>query len=435
MEACGSCHDDVYFSVKPDPAKLYQIVAHRGGVMTDNAACASCHTAGTTIDAADIGSAHNFPARLKAAAAKFQLNILDVAPTGPGSTPVVTFSVTDPTNGNKPYNLKADAPFTAGSNSTLHVDLSWTKTGIADIGNDGSEPDYAQPVGIDALAAAVAGIAAGTYTVSSPVAVPATLGGTLHVSIYGHPAGDVTTAGTFADKLSVRSVFKDFAITGSAIARRQVVDIAKCNVCHGLLSAHDNDRTDELQTCAACHNPNATDAMQRPRIAGFLSIGSDGKPEEAIDLKTMLHAIHAGQTANGGFRTIGITIYREDGSPKDFSKVVYPGKLRNCAGCHLGTSYQLTGLWDASTRNGILGTTISSGTLANDPADNLRITPIAAVCSSCHDSAVAKAHMLTPISGANFFSAQAAINTIVEHCPACHGPGGVKDVQAVHSVK
>ena len=43
------------------------------------------------------------------------------------------------------------------------------------------------------------------------------------------------------------------------MARRLVVDIAKCDVCHDVLSLHGNNRTDEPGVCAVCHNPNATD--------------------------------------------------------------------------------------------------------------------------------------------------------------------------------
>lgn len=435
MEACGSCHDDVFFGVKPDPARLYQTLAHRGGVMTDNAACASCHTAGSVNNPEDIVVAHNFPARLRAAAAKFKLNIIGAAPTTPGSNPVITFSVTDPTNGDRPYDIKAETPFTAGANSTLNVNLGWTASGIADIGNDGSGQNYGPPVSINALTASVAGTIAGTYTVTSPVALRATQTGTLRVSMDGHPAGDVTTSGIFSDQLPVKSVFADFPITGSASARRLVVDIAKCDLCHGTLSLHGNNRTDEPGVCAVCHNPNATDANRRPRVAGVLTTGADGKSEEAIDFKTMIHAIHAGQVSNGGFRTKGIMIYRDDGSPHDFSKVVFPGKIKDCAACHLGASYQLSGIWGSPTANGILGTTFIGGPSASDPADNLRITPIAAVCSSCHDNAAAKAHMVAPASGANFFATQATINTIVEQCTSCHGPGGALDVQVVHGVR
>jgi OmcA/MtrC family decaheme c-type cytochrome len=436
MAACGSCHDDVYFGANPDPTKPYQTLPHPGGIMTDNSTCALCHAAGKFTDAKDIVVAHNFPARLKAAVAKFKYNIISVTPTTAGAKPVITFSVTDPTNADAPYDIKTAAAFTAGANSTLNVKLGWTKSGIADIGNDGSGQAFGQPITINALTASVAGSTAGTYTVTSTVTIPATQTGTLRVMMDGHPAGDVTTAGTFTDRLPVKSVFMDYAITGSVVVRRVVVDVAKCDVCHGVLSLHGNNRTDEPGVCVVCHNPNATDASQRPTTAGVLTGGTDGKPEESIDLKTMIHAIHAGESDKGGFRTKGITIYGFGGSVNDFSGVVFPGKLNDCSTCHAGTSYQLTGVWAVPTASGIMATTFSTGASTTDPSDNLRITPTAAVCSSCHDSAQAKTHMQNAVNGGNFSATQAAIKAATEEaCSFCHGPGKAIDVQVVHGVK
>jgi OmcA/MtrC family decaheme c-type cytochrome len=433
--ACGSCHDDVYFGAMPDPAKPYQTKAHPGGVMTDSSTCAMCHAAGRYTDDKDIVVAHNFPARLKAAAAQFKYNIISVTPTTAGGKPVITFSVTDPTSGDKPYDIKTDKAFTAGGSSTLTVKLGWS---TSDFGNEGSGQSFGQPVSINLLnnPAVVAGTASGTYTVTSTVAVPATQTGTLRVLMDGHPAGDVTTPGTFSDRLRVKSVFKDYAINGSVVARRLVVDVAKCDGCHDVLSLHGNNRTDEPGVCVVCHNPNATDAGRRPATAGILTGGADGKLEESIDFKTMIHAIHAGQKSNGGKREKGIVVYGFGGSVNDFSKVVFPGKLNDCSNCHAGTSYQLTGAWGAPTASGILASTISTGASASAAADNLRITPTAAVCSSCHDSAGAQVHMTSVIAGGQFSVTQAAIDGgAAEYCSACHGPGGPVDVKRVHGVK
>ena len=429
MGACGSCHDDVYFGAQPDPTKPYQTKPHTGGIMTDSSACALCHAAGKFPDNKDIVLAHNFPDRFKAASAKFKYNILSVTPSTAGATPVVTFSVTDPTNADAPYDIKADPAFTATASGTsrLAVSIGWN---TADIANAGSGANYGQPASIDALASSAAGTTPGTYTVISPVAIPGGQTGTLRVTIDGHPAGDVTTPGTFTDRLQVTSAFKDAAISGSVSARRVVVDVAKCNVCHDVLSLHGNNRTDEPQVCAVCHNPNATDASRRP-VGG----GVDGKLEESIDFKTMIHAIHAGQADQGGYRTKGITIYGFGGSVNDFSKVVFPGKLNDCSACHAGTSYQLRGTWDAPTANGILANTISTAADPADPTDNLRISPISAVCSSCHDTALAQRHMEDSFNGGVFSATQAAINAgAPEACSFCHGAGKVLDVKTVHGV-
>ena len=439
IAACTSCHDDFYFTQQPDPAKPYQTEPHPAGPVADNSTCALCHGPGKV---ADVAVMHNFPARFRAASGKFKFNIISAAPTTVGGSPVVTFSVTDPSNGDAPYDIKAHPAFTTAGLSSLALKLGWTAAGIADIGNDASGENFAQPVSVDLLndITVVPGATPGTYTVDSPVLIPAGQR-TLRVTIEGHPAGDVSSTGpttdditlppgTFADRLSAKSVFKDFAITGAAVPRRSVVDIAKCNACHDLLSVHGNNRSDEPQACAVCHNPNATDMAQR--IGGPFV---DGKAEEAIDFKTMIHGLHAGQESNGGFREKGLVVYGFGGSANDFSTVVYPGKLGNCAACHTDTSYQLSGIWESPTASGILGSTVSTAASPSDPADNLRITPTAAVCSSCHDKQGPRTHM-TGLGGAQFSVTQAVINGgPAELCYFCHGPNGPADVKAVHGVK
>jgi hypothetical protein len=80
----------------------------------------------------------------------------------------------------------------------------------------------------------------------------------------------------------------------------------------------------------------------------------------------------------------------------------------------------------------VLGTSVASGVSPTDPADNLRHSPTAAVCSSCHDNDVAKAHMSDPVNGGSFSATQAAINAKTETCEMCHGVGSVLDVKTVH---
>jgi OmcA/MtrC family decaheme c-type cytochrome len=427
IEACGSCHDDVYFGTAP--TKAHQTRPHSGGVMTDSSTCALCHAAGRFLDGKDIVVAHSFPARLKAAAARFEYRVVSVAGASAGSAPAVTFSVVDPATG-AAYDLKAHPAFTApGGASTLTVKLAWP---TRDFSNNGSGQPYGQPVSINALsAAAVPGPAAGTYTVTSPVALPAGLTGTLRVVMEGHPAGDVSTPGAFTDRLAVRSVFRDVAITGSVVPRRVSVDIGKCNVCHDVLTVHGNNRTGEIGVCVVCHNPNATDAGRRPAGGGV-----DGKAEEAIDFKTLVHGVHAGQANRGGFRTQGLTVYGFGGSVNSYARIVFPGHLNDCSNCHVGNAYQLTGVWSAPTANGIQGTTVSSGASPLDPADNLRMSPTVAVCSSCHDGAVARLHMQDPQSGGSFSSTQAELDAGAgEACFLCHGEGRVFDVKTMHGVR
>ena len=429
IAACSACHDNVYFGLTPDPSRPYQTKPHSGGVRVDSSSCAMCHAVGKFSDAKDISVAHDFPARLKSAAGRFEYRILSVLSASVGARPVITFSVTDPTRGNAAYDIKTAPAFTAGASSTLTVKLGWT---TGDFANNGSGQAYGQPVSINALSlAATPGANAGTYTVTSPVPIPSGQSGSLRVIMDGHPAADVTKSGVWTDRLAVKSVYKDVGIGVAATARRLVVDVAKCNVCHDVLSLHGNNRSNEIGVCTVCHNPDATDRGRRPPVAGV-----DGKLEEAIDFKTMVHAIHAGEASQGGTRSKGLVVYGFGGSVNDFSKLVFPGRLSDCATCHIDNSYQLTGLWDSSTASGIHGTTVSTAGSSGDGSSNIRISPTAAVCASCHDSSVAKLHMQDPGNGGNFSATQAVLNaTVVEGCSLCHGAGKVFDVKTVHGVK
>jgi OmcA/MtrC family decaheme c-type cytochrome len=176
------------------------------------------------------------------------------------------------------------------------------------------------------------------------------------------------------------------------------VDVDNCNQCHGYLSLHGANRNNEIQICVICHNANATDINRRPADP---TTTADGKVEEAIDFKHMIHAIHAAQ-----FREEGIVVFGFGNVEHDFSDVVLPNpsgpgtenlNLKNCEGCHINEN---GGTFELPLDPNVQTTTISTGDDPADPNDDTDITPIASVCSSCHDSTVAKTHMAE--NGGNF---------------------------------
>ena len=390
-EACGSCHDRTSFTA-PAPSGY---TLHSGGAQANNSSCASCHPGtGSPAFGKSIEAAHQLPEQI--AAAKFKYNIISITDQDdnlqidPGDRVKVTFSVTDPTNANTPYNIRADAPFyPVTSAKTLNILIGWD---TRDYTNTGSGRTPAQPISINALTSATAA-GGGSFTVTSPVAIPANVTGSGVVAIEGHPAAQAdptNPASPYDVRVPVKNVFQTFAITGSStVARRSVVDIAKCNLCHGNLSLHGNNRTGEIQVCVICHNGNATDINRRP--AGAPSGTVDNKKEEAIDFKYMIHAIHAGAAAEDGFRQNGIVIYGFGGSPNNFSDVRMPAglnNLMNCSGCHTGTTFAVTELLTA-----LQPTTVNTATDIASPDDDRNITPTSSVCSSCHDALGAKTHM------------------------------------------
>jgi OmcA/MtrC family decaheme c-type cytochrome len=175
---------------------------------------------------------------------------------------------------------------------------------------------------------------------------------------------------------------KEFRVvgTGTASKRRAVVDITKCNKCHANLSLHGNNRTGDITTCTMCHNTEATDGSRRPNFTTPGAVGIDGKLEEGIDYKYMIHKIH-GHSAGEG-----IVVYGFGGSVNDFRDVSYPNVLSNCQACHVAGTY----LQPSTVAN---GTSVFAGADRANGTDNLRTTKYLATCGGCHDNGAPAAHI------------------------------------------
>jgi MYXO-CTERM domain-containing protein len=66
----------------------------------------------------------------------------------------------------------------------------------------------------------------------------------------------------------------------------------------------------------------------------------------------------------------------------------------------------------------VAGALIDTGPVRTDPSDDLNISPVTAVCSSCHDTERAKDHMI--LNGGTFGSLD--INIAVSAVPEPGGP-------------
>ncbi|UCH53080.1 MAG: OmcA/MtrC family decaheme c-type cytochrome [Pseudomonadota bacterium] len=440
IAACGSCHEQTKFDEAPGTTPN----SHPGGIVTD-AQCLTCHV--DTNVAGSPAKTHRIFENL--AGDKFQFNIVSVCGQAPGSNPqcgnpataVVVLSVTDPTGatnhgyGNA-YNIKSDPEFTASA-ASFNLLTAWNTSDYTNDGGSGTRPARANSFNLKstALGPNYVDNGNGTYTVTValPIGVPpaAAPTGSGTVALEGHPAGP-DAQGALTVSARVKGVTAAFGITDNpAKPRRVAVNIiTNCDRCHDLLSVHGNNRSDDAQLCVTCHNPRNTDIARRS------GVGIDGKTEESIDFKRLIHGIHAaaktnfdGTTAHG-FREKGLVIYGYGGTPHDYSHLRFPGVLSRCTTCHLDGAYQLTGKWEQPTLNGILGSTINTGVVA-DQSDDLVISPTAAVCSACHDSALAQSHMT--LNGAQFGVLQSAITATGETCAICHGPGKIASVDFVHS--
>ncbi len=411
--ACGSCHENAVWEV------------HAGG-QPDDSRCSQCHGADNVIDSHRILT--------QEARGLFLAEVLGVTNSGPGEFPVVQFKVSNPQTG-EDYDLQNDPEFT-GDGARLAVGVSWSTSDYNNVGNQGNNANQVQA---DALSSATPN-GDGSYSITMPVAIP---NGTLPpgvrvtgsglASIEGHPVVEID--GT-PEEIPVGDAAAFFSIDepdGMPVPRRyadnQADVLAQCNSCHSTLVLHGGNRSDNLETCISCHNPRNTDLRRRLQgmdpDSGGSAMATDGKAEESIDFKTMIHAIHAAGIRENplqvvGFNAFTVHVYNEE-------EVHYPGNLANCTSCHEGESFMLP------LDSNVLATTIGTGADRADPADDTVVTPAAAVCASCHDGGEAAAHMVTA-GGASFATTQAAIDSgaVVETCNVCHGEGRANDAWVTH---
>jgi OmcA/MtrC family decaheme c-type cytochrome len=387
-EACGSCHDDVNFDTGANHAT--------GIVVPGNEFCGQCHPATnfpTAVETVHHGAVRKTQADLYTGPGNgFVLN--DVSFDSGARTITVRYSVV---RGSVPMDLENDPEWNAGSASRLGILIGWD---ASDYANEGSGSTPAGPISLNALD--VGGIATdnldGTYTIVA--ALPSGAFGTAAVVMEGHPAADLDLDTVFTDRIAVYNPVVLVNVDGGrgvVVPRADVVDVAKCNACHDHggqgLSLHGNNRTGEIQVCVICHNPDATDVNRRPADP---TMTVDGKAEESIDFKRLIHQIHSGAELEDG-----IVIYGFGASANDFSDVEFIGNRMNCETCHN------PGTYPTEAARARMASTIDTGADRADPTDDLNISQTAAVCSSCHDDAIAKDHMVG--FGASFLALEADI--------------------------
>jgi OmcA/MtrC family decaheme c-type cytochrome len=400
--SCGSCHDDVDFD------------SHAGG-QPDDSGCASCHSEGGR--AGSIEYSHRM---LVADAMKdFKAKVEFVTNSAPGQVPEVTFRVRDAQDND--YDILNDPVWTQ-SDSALSMRVSWS---TSDYTNTGNGAENSSSISTSALANAIDN-GDGTYRVSASRAIPADSTGSGVATLEGHPAVDLEDTGEFTEipLVNAHGFFSIDEVDGEADDRRISVELQSCLGCHGSLVLHGGNRSDNIESCVTCHNPRNTDRGVRDVAS---NPPTDGKTEESLDFKTMIHGIHAAAMRENPLQIVGYMGYSTH--VYDTDAVHYPGRLSNCTSCHTDSGFELP------LDSGVLGSSIDTGADREDPSDDLVITPTAAACSSCHDDSVATAHMTA--NGASFSTSQAAIDNgeVVEQCSVCHASGRASDVAVKHNVK
>jgi OmcA/MtrC family decaheme c-type cytochrome len=219
--------------------------------------------------------------------------------------------------------------------------------------------------------------------------------------------------------------------------RRAIVEDKRCNACHQELGAftseafHGGQRNDGT-TCSWCHTPNRASS-------GW-----------SADSTAFVHAIHAAakRTVEYNWHAVSDT--------EGFWQIHYPGVLARCEQCHLAGTYDFSASASAAAApnkqfrtvaSGTLSASVSlspyvtagtnygsgfsfsaaTGTITDAAATTLVTSPTATVCTACHDSNEATAHM--EMNGGSFYRPRSAALPTLETCGVCHGSGKLADIK------
>ena len=215
------------------------------------------------------------------------------------------------------------------------------------------------------------------------------------------------------------SVIAAVGTTGKT-ARREIVDVNNCNACHEMLVFHGGGRTDGVDWCVACHNPENSSSNI---FEGVIPGGPFDTPVQQLpmNLKDLVHGLHAGKPVGGDpirtdpFAFIRGTLAGGSGNgPYDFSDIGFPASPADCEVCHRPGTHTLPispdALW--SVVDGFPAASIDQPTYMVNLPMNERIPPAWASCAGCHNTPDATAHFELNTAEANG-----------EACAVCHAPG------------
>jgi OmcA/MtrC family decaheme c-type cytochrome len=397
--ACGSCHDDVNFATGKNHVDLPQV---------SDAQCSQCHIPQGELEFdASIMGAHTMPTEsLTRPGLVFTLVKVDNGVAG--KNPTVTFTSKDFAGNAVPMSALTTSP----SRIALVMAGPTLDYGYTSFGSDVTTPGY---VSENPAPTAKCG-SDGTCTYTFTHAIPAKATGTFTIGIEGR-RGITLLAGTTQQQTSQYGAINktiNFSVDGTPIvARRQVVDINKCNGCHSALSLHGENRN-QIEQCVMCHNPSENDASVR----GVSTVASDKTlPPQSVNFSLMIHKIHTGEHLQSDFNQT-YTIVGFGGSHNDFSDVRFPtmndtgttGDTAKCYMCHVNNSEAVFPIG----KNAVLDT---QGRISPAPATT-------AACTACHLKLSSLSHAVSQTDP-----------KFGESCDVCHAQGTEFDVLKEHAGK
>ena len=368
-------------------------------------------------------------------------------------TVTVTYALANPVN-NTVWDLKSDAK----KFGSLRLVLAYQNmTSQVSNGQPGAVTEYSayNNGGSSASVLANSGVNLGGNRFKVDIVLPddsaiAVASGTARVVSYGQIVENKLNVRTRQEitpavvaNVVVQHTFKDVLISGSVMnPRRVIVSNDKCNVCHGALgttsgsntadSAFHSGARNTVEACVVCHDANRSSS----------TIMTNGLAmNESYQFKRMIHGIHGNSQRTSPF-THGNTVvgvFNMDGTSATggaplaatvenyAAEVAWPGVGVNCNACHVNNSYKQD--------LGPLGAVVSPRVTGADPLTFKVISPMAATCTSCHDSSKAIGHVTTFSEPPAAFGdkTQAQINGLPkEGCYDCHASGKFKGTDIVH---
>lgn len=478
QQACLSCHTSkvggawetkhVIYAKDPIVVGAASTTNTKATDLT-NAQCVACHKVGSNISPEVVHWNQN-----EENAAKYKMNIESATYDAGARKVTVKYFLSDPTNGNKAYDLTTGcASATSCANTTLFGNLRLYLAYQNMVGQSTAVTEFsAYNNGGSLYTAAYLGTNDGAnhYTVDLPLpadTATAVAAGTARVVSIGQikepqlalksldPRPAVVPAALV--NVVAQHTFKDVALTGTVQPRRLIVSNDKCNDCHGALGTTSGSNTlanafhsgarNTVESCVICHDANRVSSTV---MTNGLSLN------ESYQFKTMIHGIHGNSKRtypfthgnkvlgafgkNGFLLSDGVTPMTA-GTENYAAEVAWPGVGVNCNACHVDNSYKqdmgplgsvVLKFGDTATSEAIFGKT----TALTDPRQWKVISPKAASCTSCHDSSAAIGHV-TAFGGSAFGDkSQAQIAAMPrETCNDCHASGGFMGVDIVHGQK
>lgn len=379
IEGCTACHDRTWFGdIDATPAGFEN---HPGGMHLDSRLCSQCHTPDPP-GVAPISTAHLLPTE-SSVAPGLNLDITDVTTSeGKQNSALVTidFTATDKDGAG----IDDESAFDVLGAIVAYPAPEYENAVREQLARAGSAP-----------AAGLVNNGGGAYSYTFTFE-PEVSGDTFAVAMEGRRAfefrGEELEQGTATNGQIL------FTLDGSEpVARREIVDEAKCAVCHRELRAHGELRTG-VGLCVMCHNANASDIARRP---------AEASPPTSVHFKRLIHSIHMGEELENDF-----TVFGFGGTPNDFTEVRFPAPRQNCASCHID------GTTDIPLPEEALPSTVFD---ADNQTVLSQVLATRAACTSCHDSILSNVHALLATDALG-----------VESCAVCHGSDADFAVAEVH---